>query len=162
MADLTPLGFDPAQQETVNAYTVIPPGLYTVMAVKSEVKDTKKSGGKILEMTYQIVNGPNAGDTIVDNLNIVNASATAQNIGLSQLKDLCEAVGHVGLLSDSNSLHGKPFTIQVTVEEFESNKEAGKMLKSSKVAKRMSLQNSSSSSAAASGGGTQQQSKSKW
>ena len=148
MADLAPLGFAPENIEDMgDGFKVIPPGTYNVVAVESDVKDTK-SGGKMLELKYQIMDGANVGDTLLDRLNIVNSSETAQKIGLSQLKNICDAIGHTGQLKDSNQLHGKPFAVKVVVEEFESNKEKGKMLKSNKIEKRMKKQSASSAAPA--------------
>ena len=137
MADLSPLGFIPAEIEDMgDGFKVVPPGIYDVVIVESDVKPTR-SGGKMLELKYQIVSGPNAGDFLTDRLNIDNASETAKRIGLSQLKNICDAIGFAGMLKDSNQLHGKVFSVKVVVEKFESNKEAGKMLESNKIEKRM-------------------------
>ena len=137
MADLSPLGFIPAEIEDMgDGFKVVPPGIYDVVIVESDVKPTR-SGGKMLVLKYQIVAGPNAGGFLTDRLNIDNASETAKRIGLSQLKNICDAIGFAGMLKDSNQLHGKPFAVKVVVEKFESNKEAGKMLESNKIEKRM-------------------------
>lgn len=137
MADLSPLGFIPAEIEDMgDGFKVVPPGIYDVVIVESDVKPTR-SGGKMLVLKYQIVAGPNAGDFLTDRLNIDNASETAKRIGLSQLKNICDSIGFAGMLKDSNQLHGKPFAVKVVVEKFESNKEAGKMLESNKIEKRM-------------------------
>lgn len=137
MADLSPLGFIPENIEDMgDGFKVVPPGIYDVVIVESDVKPTR-SGGKMLELKYQVVAGPNAGDFLTDRLNIDNASETAKRIGLSQLKNICDAIGFAGMLKDSNQLHGKVFSVKVVVEKFESNKEAGKMLESNKIEKRM-------------------------
>ena len=98
------------------------------------------TNNNLIEATNGIVvtgAGPNAGDFLTDRLNIDNASETAKRIGLSQLKNVCDAIGFAGMLKDSNQLHGKVFSVKVVVEKFESNKEAGKMLESNKIEKRM-------------------------
>lgn len=137
MANLAPMGFNPASVEDMGeGFKVVPPGVYNVAIVESEVKDTQK-GGKMLVLKYQILDGPCVGDTLVDRLNIQNASEMAQKIGMSQLKNICDATGFAGQLNDSNQLHGKPFAVKVKVEQFESNTEAGKMLDSNKIEKRM-------------------------
>jgi len=138
MADLTPLQFNPANTEDMgDGFSVVPPDVYNVMIVESSVQDTRK-GGKMLVLKYQICDGPHVSATLTDRLNIQNSSETAQKIGLSQLKNICDAIGFAGQLKDSNQLHGKPFAVKVIVDEFESNKEPGKMLKSNKIEKRMS------------------------
>lgn len=139
MANLLPMNFIPENVEDMgDGFKVVPPGTYNVVIVDSDVQDTK-SGGKMLVCKYQVIDGQYVGDTLVDRLNIVNASDQAQKIGLSQLKNICDAVGHTGQLKDSNQLHGKPFAVKVTVEDFESNK-TGKTLKKNKIEKRMAKQ----------------------
>ena len=140
MANLAPLNFDPATTEDMgDGFKVVPPGIYNVVIVDSEIQDTAK-GGKMLTLKYQIIEGQYVGDTVTDRINLVNSSDMAQKIGRSQLKHICDAVEHKGLLKDSVQIHGKPLAIKVVVEKFESNKEAGKMLDSNKVEKRMAKQ----------------------
>ena len=139
MADLTTLNFDPAQTEDMgDCFKVLPPGHYNVVIVESAVNNTKAGNGKLLELKYQVIEGAHTGDTLTDRLNLVNPSELAQKIGLSQLKHICDAVGYSGQLKDSNQLHGRPFTVKVTVEEFESKD--GKILQSNKIEKRMPKQ----------------------
>ena len=119
MADLAPLGFIPAEVENMgDGFKVLPPGIYTVIIVESEVADTKSTGGKLLNLTYQVVDGPYMGDSLTDRINIVNKSDVAQKIGLSQLKHICDAIGHGGQLKDSTQLHGKPLSVKIGIESF--------------------------------------------
>jgi len=139
MADLTPLGFNPAEVEDLgDGFKVLPPGIYTVIIVDSKVADTKSGDGKMLLLTYQIIEGKNISDTVLDRLNILNPSPKAQAIGLSQLKNICDAVGHVGNLADSDILHGKPLSVKIGIEPFTNNE--GKVLESNRVEKRMKKQ----------------------
>jgi len=145
MADLTPMAFNPASIEDMgDGFKVIPPGIYTVVIVDSDVQDTSAKTGKMLVLKYQIVDGQCVGDTLTDRINIVNPSDVAQKIGLSQLKNVCDAIGFTGQLNNSTQLHGKPFSVKVTVEKFKSNKaDAGgnfKELESNKIEKRMPKQ----------------------
>jgi len=138
MADLSPLNFAPETTEDAgDGFKVVPPGTYPVVIVKSDVIDAKSgAGNKVLVLECQILEGPETGDIIVDRLNIKNTSEVSQKIGLSQLKNICEAIGYTGQLKDSAQLHGKPYSIKVVVEDFTSNK-TGKKLNSNKVEKRM-------------------------
>jgi len=140
MANLTQYNLDPSKIDDMgDGFKVVPPGIYNVVIVDSEVMDTK-NGGKLLMLKYQVIDGQYVGDTLVDRINLVNSSEMAQKIGLSQFKNICDAVGHKGVVKDSKQLHGKPLSIKVSIEKFESNKEAGKMLDSNKVEKRMARQ----------------------
>lgn len=137
MSNLLALNFVPEQVEDMDdGFTVVDPGIYTVVIIESDLKDTQK-GGKMLVLKYQIMDGQYIGSVLTDRINIVNSSDTAQKIGRSQLKSVCDAIGHKGLLENSAQLHGKPYSVKVAVVEFESNKEPGKMLKSNHIEKRM-------------------------
>ncbi len=138
MADLTPLGFVPENVEEMD-FKLIPPGIYPVVIVDSDVTDTKKKDGKMLVIKYQVTEGQCVGDTLTDRLNIQNPSDIAQKIGLSQLKNICDAIGHTGQLMDSNQLHGKQLSVKVVIDKFKSNKD-GKELESNKIDKRMEKQ----------------------
>lgn len=140
MANLAPMGFDPAAVEDMgDGFKVLPPGIYNVVIVESDVKDTANGKGKMLVLKYQVIDGPCVGDAITDRINIVNQSDIAQKIGLSQLKNICDSIGFSGQLKDSAQLHGKPLAVKVIIDEFTSNKD-GKTLKSNKVEKRMPKQ----------------------
>lgn len=111
-------------------FEVIEPGWKKVVITGSEVKPTKAGNGKILVFTYELQDG--TGRTLTDRLNILNPSEVAQKIGRGALAKIALAIGHKGELSRTEPLHGRPFEVKVEVEEFESNNEAGKMLKSNK------------------------------
>lgn len=152
MADMTSLHYDPAKIEDLgDGFRVVPPGIYNVVAVDSDLKTTKAGNGKVLELKLQIMEGPEVGVTLMDRLNLVNPSEMAQKIGLSQLKNICDAIGLKGQVRDSAQLHGKPFAVKVIVEEFESNREAGKMLKSNRIERRMARQTAGAAMAASAG-----------
>lgn len=149
MANLSDLNYDPSKVEDVGEgnFRALPPGIYNVVIVDSQLRETKAGNGKFLEITYQVIEGREVGQTVKDRINVMNPSETAQRIGLSQLKKICEAVGHKGQLGDSCQLHGKPMAIKVSIEEFESNSEKGKMLKSNRVENRMPRQSAATSAA---------------
>lgn len=112
-------------------FVVVEPGWKTVVITASVVKPTKAGDGKLLELTEEIQDG--TGRTLTDRLNIVNPNEVAQRIGRGALGKIALACGVNGALADTNVLHGRPFEVLVTVEEFESNTEAGKRLKSNKI-----------------------------
>ena len=84
MADLSQLNYNPANVENMgDGFKLVPPGIYNVFIVASDVKNTAGNTGKILELQCQIIDGQHVGEKLVDRLNIVNKSDTAQRIGLS-------------------------------------------------------------------------------
>ncbi len=113
-------------------YVILPPGWKTFVIVKSQIKPNSAGTGKLLEFVYQTYDAEK--NEVVDRMNIVHTNEVAQRIGRAQLGKLATAIGHKGQLANTDILHGRTFQGKVTVEEFESNKEAGKMLKSNKIA----------------------------
>ena len=148
MADL---GYNSAPEQDAPGhkagFEIVEPGWKKAVITASEVKDTKAGNGKILNFTYEIQDG--TGRTLTDRLNIVNPSEVAQKIGRGALGKIALAVGHKGALTRTEPLHGRPFEVKVTIEEFESNTEPGKMLKSNKCEDYRSVQAASAAPAGA-------------
>ena len=137
MADLSGVTgqINPDVEESSGAFTVLPAGKYKAVLVADELKDTKAGTGKILEIKLQITEGQFAQEIVKDNINITNPSAQCQAIGQGTLKRICNLCNVQFPPNDTAGLMGKPMVITVAVEEFESNKSPGNMLKSNKVKK---------------------------
>jgi len=120
---------DAAAEEFKGAFKIIPAGWHKFTILTGELKGTK-SGGHQLCLTMQC-----AGGEFIDRLNVVNSSAKAQAIGISQLAKICQCVGIEGRFTPDRvpELFGRELDIKVEVEEFESNKDK-KMLQSNKAA----------------------------
>lgn len=144
------LDFDLNTEEAAGEYKagfeVIPPGRYTVVIVESAKKNNKAGDGEILEFKYELMDGSKR--HVTDRLNVVNKSVVAQKIGRAALGKIAQCCGHKGALKNTDVLHGRPFDIKVVIEEFESNNEKGKMLKSNKVAEYFEKGSSSTTPAA--------------
>lgn len=123
---------DEAAAEYKAGFEVVPPGIYNVVIVDSTKKPNKAGTGAILEFKYELLDGSKR--HVVDRLNIVHPSETAQKIARATLGKIAQCVGHKGVLKNTDTLHGRPFGIKVVIEDFESNTEKGKMLQSNKVA----------------------------
>ncbi len=134
MANLVGLSIDPDVKESSGAFVVLPKGTYKMVITGDELKETQK-GGKMLVLDLQVVDGEYAGTGIIDRLNIINASEVAQKIGQGTLKKICSVCSVPFPPKDTAKLYGKPMNVTVDVTEFESNKEAGKMLQSNEVKK---------------------------
>jgi len=72
---------------------VIPPGKYTATVTGATLMDTK-SGGKMIKTELTIAGPVQAGRKIWELFNIENSNPKATEIGLSQLKTLCVALGY--------------------------------------------------------------------
>ena len=132
MADLTGANLDPNVEENSGGFTVVPEGKYQVVIVGDRLKDTKAGTGKILELKVQVIEGEHRGTTIIDRLNIVNASSVAQSIGQGQLKRICNLCGVDYPPSSTDGLIGKPMLATVKIETFTSNN-TGNELQSNKI-----------------------------
>jgi hypothetical protein len=102
----------------------IPAGWYNVMMDESDVKPTKAEGGMYLECRFNIIDGQFAGRKLFARFNIRNANPMAQEIGYKQLSAVCHAVGMVGMVADSQMLHGKPLKVKVKVRKADGDYEA--------------------------------------
>mgnify|MGYP003588925959 CR=1 FL=1 len=107
------------KEQSNSGYSMIPAGKYEMKVVKTEVKDTK-SGGAMLVCDLEVQDfGDHVSKRIPYQMNIVNASAEAQRIGLSQLKSLAIAchVKNPNAIGDSDELiTGVSFEAEVTTE----------------------------------------------
>jgi len=93
---------------------LLPPGSYTVQIVQSEMKDTK-TGGKMLSLEFEVLDGSAKGRRLWSNLNLVNANEKAVEIANRDLSAICHATGQMAV-SDSDQLHFKPMVATVAVE----------------------------------------------
>lgn len=97
-----------------NDFEVIPPGDYPAIITECEEKPTKDGGGMRLNLKIQIIDGKYQNRTLYDGLNTVNKSATAQQIGRSQLKSICIALNKV-TAKDSSELLNEPLMVTVKI-----------------------------------------------
>jgi hypothetical protein len=133
MTILTGLNIDPNVPESGGDFIVLPPGKYQAVIIGDELKDTKAGNGKMLVLNLQIQDrGEFFHTELLDRLNIINPSEKAQAIGQGVLKRICNLTGAPFPPPDTRKMYGKPLTITVKVEEFESNN-SGKMLQSNKI-----------------------------
>jgi len=134
MADFAGIALDANVAESDGEFTVLPAGKYKAATVDADLADNKAGTGKILKMSYQVMEGPYTGEKITDNINITNPSAQCQAIGQGTLKRICGMCNVVYPPQNTDGLMGKPMVITVGVEEFTSNN-TGKKLKSNKIKK---------------------------
>lgn len=91
----------------------IPAGVYVAHITESDVVATK-TGGQMLKLTHEVIEGPCKGRKVWSNINLRNANAEAERIGQAQLSALCHAVGVLDL-RDSSMLHMIPVRMRVTI-----------------------------------------------
>lgn len=105
--DVAPISMD---------YEPLPAGKYKAQITNSEVKPTS-TGGLMLKLTWDILDKEYQGRKVFGQLNIVNASEKAQQIGRGQLSSLSIACGKLGIPEDSIELHEIPHVIKLAIEE---------------------------------------------
>ena len=114
---LLPSVFVPEETEDME-FKPLKAGWYPAELVKSELKSTKDKKGKYLSFQFKVTEDANdessEGRFVFTNLNIVNANETAVKSAHSDLKAICEAVGHEGELEDTVDLHNIPLMIKVS------------------------------------------------
>ena len=114
----------PAQ---ITSYDAIPAGLYEASISNAEIKDSK-SGGKYINVRYDITGPTHSGRVVFGMITISNANPKAEEIGRQQLGELIRCIG-LDKLADTDQLIGGKLIIKVTIENSEqygeSNRVAG-------------------------------------
>lgn len=107
------LNFDARTVAPEAPRTPIPAGMYLVNIVESEVILTQ-NGGQMVKLVHEVLDGPQKGRKLWNNINYSHPSADAERIGQAQLSALCHAVG-VMTLDRTEQLHLKPVRVRVTI-----------------------------------------------
>ncbi len=110
--------FDNFDANTVDpnvAYEPIPAGWYKAVITASEEKPTKAQTGSYLQLSLEVIDGPQLGKKVTDRLNLNNPNATASEIAYRTLSAICHAVG-VMTPRQSQDLHDKPLMVKVAVK----------------------------------------------
>ncbi len=101
------------------SFEPLPKGNYRLQVIESRIDDTKSGTGQMLTLTLEVIEGQYKGRRIWDRLNIRNTNPEAQRIALVAHAKLCRLVGikENKDARESENLHFKPFTAQVTIQE---------------------------------------------
>jgi len=113
------------ENEAQPEFKPLPVGDYTCIITNSELKDTQAGNGKLLAVTFEVVDGEYAGRALWTNLNIQNPSDVAEKIGRSQLASICKAVGVMNP-QDSEELHATPLVVKVGLDKKDPSRNACK------------------------------------
>jgi hypothetical protein len=95
------VGFDP-----------LPAGKYLAVITDSEMKPTKTGQGQFLQLTFQVLDGPQKGRLVWSRLNLENSNPTTVKLARAELSAICRAIG-VMAPKDSVELHNIPLEISV-------------------------------------------------
>lgn len=109
--------YNPDEVEPGNDFSAFEAGEYVAMIEGSEVAELKSGKGVGLNLKWKLSDGqPNGGRVVFQLINYQHESAQAQTIGQQQLKAICEAVGHQGLLEDSEVLHNVECRVRIAID----------------------------------------------
>ena len=102
---------------STTSYDALPAGLYEATIANAEIKDTK-SGGKYINVRYDITGPSHAGRVVFGMITIANANPKAEEVGRQQLGDLIRAIS-LDKLADTDQLIGGQLIIKLDVETTE-------------------------------------------
>lgn len=100
-----------------NNYDAIPAGMYEATIANAEIKDSK-SGGKYINVRYDITGPAHIGRVVFGMITIANANPKAEEVGRQQLGELIRAIG-LDKLADTDQLIGGSLIIKLDVKESE-------------------------------------------
>ncbi len=120
MPDLSDLfggvGFDPSTVDPQTDFAVIPPGKYSVLIERAEVKVTKKGTGHLISLEMKVLDGQFIGRKVFDNINIQNPSQQCVEIGMRTLSALGRALG-LQTITDTSQLLNQVVVAHVKVKD---------------------------------------------
>ena len=104
--------------ESRGDYEPLPEGWYSAEIGDAEIRVTKDGTGQYIRCRYNITGPTKAGRVVFGNLNIMNKSQKAEEIGRQQLGELMRSVG-IGRLDDTDQLIGCPLQIKLSIRPAE-------------------------------------------
>ena len=104
-------------QDTTSSYEPLPEGYYNVIAIESEIRDTKAGTGNYLQFKFEVLDGQHKGRYIWDRFNLRNPNPKAVEIAQENLARFCQSAGHKSI-SDSFELHHRPVKVKVAHREW--------------------------------------------
>jgi hypothetical protein len=104
--------------ESRGDYEPLPEGWYSAEIGDAEIRVTKDGTGQYIRCRYNIMGPTKAGRVVFGNLNIMNKSQKAEEIGRQQLGELMRSIG-LGRIEDTDQLIGCPLQIKLSIRPAE-------------------------------------------
>ena len=104
-------------QDNTSSYEPLPEGYYNVIAIESEIRETKAGTGNYLQFKFEVVDGQHKGRYIWDRFNLRNPNPKAVEIAQENLARFCQSAG-LKSISDSFELHHRPVKVKVAHREW--------------------------------------------
>lgn len=108
--------YNPNDHEPNQVFDPLPAGWYGMQIIKSEVRPTRDQEGQYLWLELQIIESMHPdykGRLTWDRLNLWNKNEQTVRIANGSLAAICQAIGHVGELEETEHLHGKPLAVKL-------------------------------------------------
>jgi hypothetical protein len=112
--------FNVAEEEGSPDFQPLPKGSYVVSVKDINVASLKSGRGQAVNCTLEVEGGKYANRLLWDRIIISHESADAMKFGRRRFKDLADAVGATGSITDLAVLCHRPLLAFVKIEEDES------------------------------------------
>ena len=100
-----------------DSFDVIPEGTYDAKTTQADLKTTKSGTGKYIRLRWDITGPTHQGRVVWQNLNIQNQNPMAEEIGQKQLREMADAIGLTGKITDTDQLVGGHAKIKVIIRK---------------------------------------------
>ena len=108
--------FDPSAVDySADTLNPLPEGSYTARIIESSEGATKSGTGRMIELTWEVVDGPHAGRRFWHHVNYLNQNPTAQQIGQIMLGKIALACGYDTAIGSTDVLHDRKCSVRLTV-----------------------------------------------
>jgi uncharacterized protein DUF669 len=103
--------------EEGSSFDLVPVGNYVAIITYAMVGNLKSGNGQSIRMTWQIQGGDYDGRKVWDQVILFHTSTEAMKFGRRKLKDIADACGVSGPITDLTVLLDKPVSVYVKIEQ---------------------------------------------
>jgi hypothetical protein len=111
-----PEAFDTTKEEGSLAFEPLPARSYVAVITDARVGALKSGKGQAVMLTWEVQGDKFSGRLIFDRVIVAHESAEAMKFGRRKLKDIADACGVKGQITDLGVLQNKPCLISVKIE----------------------------------------------
>src|SRR5215472_19254380 len=109
--------FNTQTEEGTPNFQPLPAGNYVATIVDAKVGPLKSGKGQAVLLKWEVQGGANQGRLIFDRVIVAHESAEAMKFGRRKLKDVADACGVKGSITDLTVLLNKPCSVYVKIEQ---------------------------------------------
>ena len=108
------LGFNAGDYDPTDDFEPLPAGEYLTMITGATLENTK-TGGRMVKLTYTIMEGQHESRKLWSQHNIVNSSPKAEEIGRKELSRIAHAIGRPQI-NDTEQLLNQVVRIRIVIK----------------------------------------------